>query len=93
MLEYVEVWMGSVFGARSHHTLQLIFVIGTCINFIRSTPKPQNKINEIFNIKKMKKKGSTLLDGTCVGLRGPFPPPPPFPQYFFKIVRVYTFNE
>ena len=56
MLEYVGVWMGSVFVARSHHKLQLIFVIGTCINFIRSTPKPQNKINEIFNFKKNEKK-------------------------------------
>ena len=61
MLEYVRVWMGSVFGDRSHHTLQLIFVIGTCINFIRSTPKPQNKINEIFNIKK-NEKSSPLLE-------------------------------
>ena len=52
--------MGSVFGARSHHRLQLIFVIGTCINFIRSTPKPQNKINEIFNIKKNEKKKKAL---------------------------------
>ena len=48
--------MGSVFGDRSHQILQLIFVIGTCINFIRSTPKPQNKINEIFNFKKNEKK-------------------------------------
>ena len=47
MLEYVGVWMGTVFGARSHHTLQLIFVIGTRINFIRHTHKPQIKINEI----------------------------------------------
>ena len=53
--------MGSVFGARSHHKLQLIFVIGTCINFIRSTPKPQNKINEIFNIKKNEKKKKKAL--------------------------------
>ena len=93
MLEYVEVWMGSVFGARSHHTLQLIFVIGTCINFIRSTPKPQNKINEIFNIKKMKKKALHFWTELVRGCGGHSPPPPPFPQYFFKIVRVYTFNE
>ena len=61
MLEYVGVWMGSVFGSRSHHTLQLIFVIGTCINFIRSMPKSQNKINEIFNIKKKKEKEKEKL--------------------------------
>ena len=60
MLEYVGVWMGSVFGSRSHHTLQLIFVIGTCINFIRSMPKSQNKINEIFNIKKNEKEKEKL---------------------------------
>ena len=35
MLEYVGVWMCSVFGAISHHTLQLISVIGARINFIR----------------------------------------------------------
>ena len=72
MLEYVRVWMGSVFGDRSHQTLQLIFVIGTCINFIRSTPKPQNKINEIFNIKKnekKKKKGSPLLEHLHTNIR------------------------
>ena len=61
MLEYVGVWMGSVFGSKSHHTLQLIFVIGTCINFIRSMPKSQNKINEIFNIKKKRKRKRKAL--------------------------------
>ena len=53
----VWVWVGLVFGARSHHTqytLQLIFVIGIHINFIRHTNKPQIKINEILNIKNIK---------------------------------------
>ena len=50
------VWMGLVFVARSHHTLQLIFVIATGINFFRHTHKPQIKINEILNIKKKKRK-------------------------------------
>ena len=56
MLEYVRVRMGSVFGDRSHQTLQLIFVIGIHINFIRHTNKPQIKINEILNIKNIKNK-------------------------------------
>ena len=63
---------GFSFGARSHHTLQLICVIGIHINFIRHTHKPQIKINEILNIKKNNKnnnKNSTLLEHLRTNIR------------------------
>ena len=55
MLEYVGVWMGSIFGARSYYILQLIFLIGTCINL-------ELKWMKFSTFKKIENKGSTLLE-------------------------------